>query len=60
MYLVDYNKLQTKSNYTYIPLTTKITVIDETSDSLKTEREGEITTDTGNLFHCEAKCGTKE
>jgi len=28
MYPVDY-KLQTKSNYTYIQLTTKITVIDE-------------------------------
>jgi len=26
---IDYNKLQTKSNYTYIQLTTKITVIDE-------------------------------
>ena len=26
---VDYNKLQTKSNYTYTQLTTKITVFDE-------------------------------
>ena len=29
MYPVDYNKVQTKCNYTYIQLTTKMTVIDE-------------------------------
>jgi len=57
MYLVDY-KLQTNSNYTYIQLTTKITVIDEVT--LKTGREGELTTDTGNLFHCKTERGTKE